>query len=157
MTAPLSPERLAELRRAASLARLDTVPELLDEIERFQTALADAATWVVRDVGIPVDMTTSEPPPAELREAIYRYCFDDPDGTIHGGDLTYDELVAFVDEEAHWLNDARTPAESKVDDLMAALEQSVAAAKEARKATTWADAYGELGDLDFTPDTEGEE
>lgn len=93
-------ECLVALRLAQ--AAVNALPELLDEIERLQGALADAAAWVVRDVGIPVDMTTSEPPPDVLREAMYRYYFEDPNGTIHGGDLTYDEMVAFVDEEARW-------------------------------------------------------
>lgn len=96
----VSPECLVALRLAQ--AAVNALPELLDEIERLQGALADAAAWVVRDVGIPVDMTTSEPPPDVLREAMYRYYFEDPNGTIHGGDLTYDEMVAFVDEEARW-------------------------------------------------------
>lgn len=67
-----------------------------------RAALVDAAAWVVESVGVPIDMTTSEPPPEALRQAMYRHCFEDPKGAIHGGDLTYDELVAFVDEEARW-------------------------------------------------------
>lgn len=107
---------LAELDRLMRAARKDvwsntttthTRPALIaglaSQAEALRRALADAAAWVVRDVGIPVDMSTAEPPPDALRQAMYRYCFDDPDSSIHGGDLTYDELVAFVDQEARWL------------------------------------------------------
>ncbi|WP_329308352.1 hypothetical protein [Streptomyces microflavus] len=69
--------------------------DLLAEVDRLRKALSEAAAWLVR-AGYPVDWSTHEPPPAALREAVIDAVHADPTGTVHGGELTRDEVAAWL-------------------------------------------------------------
>ncbi|MFI7329345.1 hypothetical protein ACIBQ3_32500 [Streptomyces rubiginosohelvolus] len=72
-----------------------SVPELLAEVDRLRRALSEAAAWLVR-AGYPVDWSAHEPPPDALREAVVDAVHADPTGTVHGGELTRDEVAAWL-------------------------------------------------------------
>ncbi|WP_097982814.1 hypothetical protein [Streptomyces sp. f150] len=68
---------------------------LAEEVERLRKALNEGAAWLVR-AGYPLDWSAQEPPPDALREAVIDAVHADPAGTVHGGELTRDEV-------ANWL------------------------------------------------------
>lgn len=60
--------------------------------------LAEAAAWLVRS-GYPHDWSGREAPPAAFREAIIDVVHADPDRTLHGGELTRDEVAYWIGQD----------------------------------------------------------
>lgn len=56
-----------------------------DELERI-------TRWLVEDLGYPIDLRANKPPPGFLFEALVEYCFKDPTGQIHGGELSKHQI-----------------------------------------------------------------
>jgi hypothetical protein len=63
--------------------------------------LRSVTKWLVETFDLP-GAVICPPPPAKLRESIYRFIYEDNDGSLHGKELTYAEVVAWVDDEFGW-------------------------------------------------------
>lgn len=72
------------------------------------TDLQKAAAWLIR-TGYPTDWDSTEVPPAALREAIIDAVHADPEGNLHGNELTRDEVVSWLALEARGFG---TPTEA---------------------------------------------
>lgn len=97
---PMTPECERQIRsRVAEMSNYSLgnlfARDLLAEVDRLRKALSEAAAWLVR-AGYPVDWSTHEPPPAALREAVIDAVHADPTGTVHGGEITRDEVAAWL-------------------------------------------------------------
>lgn len=65
-------------------------------------ALAEAADWIVHTLAIPHDAGTDTPPPPALRNAILRAVHEDRTGKLHGNELTFPQVVAWINDETDW-------------------------------------------------------
>lgn len=54
--------------------------------------MKEVALWLVYDAGYPFDFQINQPCPPVLWEAIIDVVHEDQDGTLHGNELTRDEV-----------------------------------------------------------------
>lgn len=66
--------------------------------EAPSAALREAAEWIVR-AGYPVDWGTAEHPPPALWEALVDAVHADPTGSLHGHELSREEVDAWLRHE----------------------------------------------------------
>ena len=117
MTTP-EPVRLTEEERgriarcvwgAGEKTRSPLLPLLVEEVERIVAArvaaakaeaLSDAAAWLAKAFGYPVDCGSSVPMPEALWEALVDHVYADQTGEWHSNTLDREDTEAWLAEEA---------------------------------------------------------